>query len=700
MRDYLIEADIAHSVAHATYSVNGRLDIDILEKLILLFNVFEAVNGARNAVYNRTWTEAMKNLTPGVIATLQDRHRIAPVGDHPWQKGFTGGSDDHAGLFMGETFTLAEADSLPAFLAAIGNRRTVAGGRDGNHKALSFAIYKIACDYSMNRSGSGRDNAWTTINRLIFQDGRLRPSEWLKLRGRRWRRDRHSQNRILARFIDDLTAAQGARNGAAMEPRIDRAYDALANVSDDYFKLIANSLEKDVHNGDAARLLKNAAAALPAMFLAAPFFSALRHLHHDRSLLNTIRARFTPSAPGRDKRVLWFSDTVTDLNGVSVTMQELAACAHRTQRPLAIVTTLPAAEYIAAELPPTVINLPCIYTFTPAFYDAFTLRVPSLLQAIDRVARLEPDEIVVSTPGPVGLIGLVAARLLDVKCTGIYHTDFTRQADHFIGDEQVSALIEDYTRVFFRLMDEVRVPTQQYVTLLTERGLDPARMTVFSRSIDAGFAVINPQRQVELRDRFGLNDRPVMLWAGRVGAEKNLDFLLAVATHVQQLDPDAALVVVGEGPELPRLRQAHAGNPGIIFTGRVNRSELPHYYGMADVFVFPSTTDTFGMVVLEAQACGLPAIVTNVGGPQEIVRDGETGTVLPVGDAGLWAETVLQTLDRLYQPASASAWRRRIRNHFQDSVGWDGVLDATLREDYDHAAGEQPAEQPAREAVA
>jgi glycosyltransferase involved in cell wall biosynthesis len=480
-----------------------------------------------------------------------------------------------------------------------------------------------------------------------------------------------------------------------MEDRIDQAYEGLATLADEFFSMIATSLEKDVANGDTTRLVKNLSAALPALFLAAPFFTSLRHLHRDKEMLRSFRDSVSEKPRTGQKKLLWFSDTVTDLNGVAVTMRELGARAHETGRPFKLVTSLAATED-ASSLPPNTVHLPCIYSITPEFYTSFTLRVPSLLRSIDIIADEHPEEIVISTPGPVGLLGLIAARLLDVKCIGVYHTDFARQADHFIGDPAISAIIEAYTRGFFRLVDEVRVPTQRYIDMLTDRGLDPARMKLFRRGIDPSFAVEDASRRDAIRSGLKIpEDRPVLLWAGRLGKEKNLDVLMNVYRETARRRPGTMLLVAGNGPELERLKAENRQDPNVCFAGRVDRRELPHYYSLADVFVFPSTTDTFGMVVLEAQACGLPAIVTDVGGPQEIIEDGETGFVVPADDFEGWVSAVVGLIDmKARDPDHFKRMSEQARRIARIQGGWDALLDDMMGPaptETDRAAHTRPA---------
>lgn len=670
LREYLRREDIACSVAHATYSVNGRLRVETLEKLILLFDVFEGINGGRAAWSNRAWIETLQQLTPNMLARLAERHGIEPWRADSWIKGFTGGSDDHAGLLIGQTWTTAAGDGVGDLIAALRARETLASGRHGDHKTLAFAIYKVACDFSLRRAHAASPDLWRNLNNVMFGRSRLGWRNWLTMQAMKRRAD--PRQRIVTRFIEDLLSCAGRDLGRP--ETMDHVYGSLTHLSDDFFAMLFKSLEQDVRRGDIARVVANISAVLPAGFLTAPFFATLWHMHSQRGTMADLRRRLGQPTEDQNRRTLWFSDTVTDLNGVSMTLRGIAEAAHATGRNLRVVTSVPDTE--VARLPVGTLNLPCIYTFSPEFYQGFTLRVPSILGAMDMIAAENPREIVISTPGPVGLIGLLCARLLGIPCTGIYHTDFTRQADCFIGDERMGDLIEAYTHWFFGCMDVLRVPTEQYIGILEKRGFDRSRMRVFRRHIEAGFVRRDPAAQAEWRRKLDLGSDYVLMWAGRCGKEKNLDFLMRLFERTRERRPDVSLVMAGDGPELPALRAWAARQPGVRVVGRLPRAELADLYGMADLFVFPSTTETFGMVVLEAQACGLPALVSDIGGCQEIVSDGETGQVLSVHDPELWVEAILGAAHaRERAAAEVDARREAIRRRFAARCGWEGVID-------------------------
>jgi len=132
--------------------------------------------------------------------------------------------------------------------------------------------------------------------------------------------------------------------------------------------------------------------------------------------------------------------------------------------------------------------------------------------------------------------------------------------------------------------------------------------------------------------RYGLESGPNLLYVGRISREKNLHLLADAFLRLRRAHPGANLVITGDGPYATEMKDSLSGK-GAVFTGYVQGDELASLYASCDLFVFPSTTDTFGNVVLEAQASGLPVIVTAQGGPQENVDHGSTGLVVESADA-------------------------------------------------------------------
>lgn len=673
LRDYLRQENIACSVAHATFSINNRLTLDHLEKLLVLFNVFEGINGTRGQEGNAVWQQVLHALTPEALERFSAKHHLDPWGDEPWVKGQTGGSDDHAGLFMGCTWTRAEAQTKEEFLEALRSRRTSAGGRYGDYKALAYGIYKIASEHVRQKGGHASGLTGLLMS-ILFQERGPGLRERLFMRKLVLRRS--SRDRIMARFLNALWEITQDASDFGPDWQIVHAYDALAVLIDDFTSEIAGSLESSVRGDAGQDVLQYLASALPALLFATPFVSTLRLLNRGRDLNDQLTEAFGLRPEGSAQRVLWFSDTVADLNGVSVTVNELAECARDNHAPLRMAGCLTEREQrlpIANKL----LRLPCIHETPLPFYNAHTLRFPSLLRSLDTIAEARPDKIVISTPGPVGLTALLAARLLGVRCTGVFHTDFAKQAEDVTGDKHVIDIVGAYTRWFYARMDEILVPSRFTLTRLADEGLDPSRMRLLRRGLDDAFQRVGEQPLLKAKEQWFREGVPTLLYSGRLGKEKNLDLLVAVFDRLRQDDVEVRLLFAGEGPERLALEKALAPHGDrVVFTGRLEREALKAVYQLSDALVFPSTTDTFGMSVLEAQSLGLPCVVSDSGGPQEIVLDGKTGYVLDAASAELWAETCRKLCEaRTHNPIGFQAWRDEIRTAFAGRLSWKHLID-------------------------
>jgi len=311
-----------------------------------------------------------------------------------------------------------------------------------------------------------------------------------------------------------------------------------------------------------------------------------------------------------------------------------------------IATALP-WQTLNDELPPNILNLPYIYEFTMPYYDKYKLKVPSILKALELIDRYQPDEIIISTPGPVGLMGLLVAKYLNVKCSGIYHTDFTMQANEIVNNESISQIIEQAMRWFYSAMDEVYVPTNEYIALLEQRGIEHHKMRLFKRGIDTKLFAPDPAARAAMMKRYNIPEGTFLLFAGRISQDKNLDFLLEIQNRLLIRHPDTQLIIAGDGPYMRTFREKASIVNNVHILGEIKYHDLPVLYAGSDLFVFPSNTDTFGMVVLEAQACGLPAIVSNQGGPKEVIRDHATGLIIPTNQPDLWVQTIRDLIEKI-----------------------------------------------------
>jgi glycosyltransferase involved in cell wall biosynthesis len=367
----------------------------------------------------------------------------------------------------------------------------------------------------------------------------------------------------------------------------------------------------------------------------------------------------------KSARRAWLTDTYADVNGVSLMIKSIAAEAQRQQRQLTVVTCLDQAM----EAGPYLRNFLPVGSFGVPEYESQRLLFPPFLEVIEYLERERFGQIIISTPGPLGLAGLAAARLLGVPMTGIYHTDFPKYVRMMTHDESLEQLTWRYMHWFYDQMETIYVPSECYLRHLADNGFDRQKLRVLTRGVDP--ARFSPKhRDEDFWPSRGVGSGLKFLYVGRVSREKNLDALLEAFVDLKRNGAAAELLIVGDGPYLAELRDRYRRRD-VVFTGFLEGDDLARAYAGADVFVFPSTTDTFGNVVLEAQASGLPTIVSNLGGPAENVVNGETGLIVDVGRRGA-LRAAMETLladDVLRERLAAAAMSDAVESR------WEGVLD-------------------------
>jgi len=360
-------------------------------------------------------------------------------------------------------------------------------------------------------------------------------------------------------------------------------------------------------------------------------------------------------------RLMLFTDTLGDVNGVSRFIRNLGHESLRAGREMLIATStrfgVPPERCFA--------NLPPRLAMPMPRYPQLELVLPPAAGLRDLARRFAPDVVHVSTPGPVGRVGRAIARARGLPLAGVYHTDFPAYLEALFHDEVYGEVTAAVMRRFYRPFDLILSRSERYMDALGAMGLPRGRMARLLPGIaldDFGPA----NRRADAWAPWGLPaDAVAVLYVGRVSTEKNLPALArqwpAVRRAVAAGGADARLVVVGGGPYLEEMRAALAPH-GAVFPGFKSGAELARLYASADVFVFPSLTDTLGQVVLEAQASGVPVVVADSGGPKEVVDDGRTGLVLPAEDDAAWIEAIaalcLERERRRAMGERAARWAR------------------------------------------
>ena len=238
---------------------------------------------------------------------------------------------------------------------------------------------------------------------------------------------------------------------------------------------------------------------------------------------------------------------------------------------------------------------------------------------------LRPDLVHIATEGPLGWSALAAARRLELPVATDFHTNFGAYSKHY-GFSWFAGLVQAYLRRFHNRTDCTMVPTAELAQSLEQQGFRDLR--VVGRGVNP--EVFSPaKRSKELRAGWGAtDDTPVALCVSRFAPEKNFPLVIEAYEAMRHARPDIKLVLVGDGPMSEALKKR---NVGYVIAGRLVNGALSAHYASGDIFLFPSTTETFGNVTLEAAASGLGIVAYNYAAAREHLAH-ERSALLPVFD--------------------------------------------------------------------
>ncbi len=657
LQAFLQKESIAHAVAHPLYSINGKLSTAHLERLILLFQHFEGINGLRDALLSDLTRHILSHLTPAKVDEFANRHDLAPTHPEPWKKILVGGSDDHGGLFIGSAFTETAGAKTPVeFLDHIRAGNCTAHGQGGTPLALSHGFYNTFASFIQDRFTEKLGPSAGLLEKMFsrFMEGRDPTEFTLKekagfvthgiLSGKIFdlaKPGNISLWRELSGYFarPEVKATLARATAGIAEP--ERRTFIMANAACE--QLTFRFFEKFVQQiraGNVIESIQALAGIAPIVVVLAPYIYAFHSQAPSRRWLREICRDFTGAIPPalQNRKRAWFTDTLEDVNGVATTIRKMAAAAQDADEELVVVTSC--RELTIDGLP--IQNFRPIGEFELPEYELQKLSFPPILQVLDYVQREGFSEIIISTPGPIGLTGLLAAKMLNLETSGIYHTDFPQYIRILTEDSFLESLAWKFMHWFYGQLDTIFVNSEQYRQSWIERGLDAAKIRILPRGLDTH--LFTPGRsESDFWKQFGSNGSGVrLLFVGRVSKEKDLDILVQSYRQLRQEKVPVQLSIVGHGPFSKELAELL---PEACYTGYLTGTELAKAYASSDLFVFPSTTDTFGNVIIEAQAAGLPVIVSDIGGPRELVTDGVNGLITKARDVADFTQAIRRLVE-------------------------------------------------------
>ncbi|CAG0952233.1 phosphatidylinositol alpha 1,6-mannosyltransferase [Methylophilaceae bacterium] len=298
-------------------------------------------------------------------------------------------------------------------------------------------------------------------------------------------------------------------------------------------------------------------------------------------------------------------------------------------------------------------------------YAGLRFGLPMFEKLREAWKRQRPDVVHIATEGPLGWAALKAARMLGIPVTSSFHTNFHRYCKYYKAG-WLRGLITRHLREFHNQTALTMAPNVLLRQTLQDE--DYRNVVVLGRGIDTG--LFSPRRRSRnLRETWGLGeDGLAVIYVGRMAAEKSLGVVVKAFNAIRMQNPDAKMVWVGDGPELRKLRKRH---PDHVFCGAQIGGALADHYASADMFLFPSMTETFGNVVTEAMASGLAVVAYDYAAAEMFVRPDENGLLVTYGDQKQFVE----------RAAALAGDRERLRqlghgaSKAVDGHSWDHVCD-------------------------
>jgi glycosyltransferase involved in cell wall biosynthesis/predicted metal-dependent phosphoesterase TrpH len=604
--EYLHSAEITAALAHPFYAVGAPLTARHRRRLAQLFPIWETRNGSRAKELN----------LPAFVYI--ETHGGTGIG----------GTDDHAGVDIGRTFTETPSSATVAeFLAHVRAGNAVSHGDQGSapkwtHAAMALAIRALG-DRELDRKAD--PEAVLKIVERVLSEGDMRsgavaddlgPEDALALL-RSWLASMDlevDERKLIARLQDgELSHHDLFRRARRIHER------ELGRVVTETMAVI--------DSGELPSFSRTAGELFDACLPAIPYAASAAFLGREKLKLTR--------NDGDRPRVALVADGIGAMHGVTHTIRQIRDRGVPGFEVEVIGTDADVDRRLSAVAE---IDVP--------FYKGLKIGVPSIPAIVDAIAEGRYDLVHVASPGPAGVAAWLVAKLLELPLLGSYHTELAAYAGLRSGHGHLEAIGNYALGKFYGACDAVLSPSPATDRRLEQIGVEFAKISRWDRGVDL------ERFDPALRDPGLLPGEVNILYAGRLTKEKGVELLAEAFQTARRRDPRLHLVLAGGGPEEQTLRDRLGEHA--TFLGWQHGQELARVYASADAFLFASRTDTFGQVLLEAQASGLPVVAVAEGGPVSLIESGETG-ILVAADASALGDAIGQIVT---QPLLAERLRR------------------------------------------
>lgn len=579
--DYLQEKNIIHILAHPLYDINGKLEPKHIEKFLLLFDNWEILNGTRSKLASKLTMEIINKYTKEDILRLANKYGFLK------RKrdfiSFTGGSDDHGGLDAGSAYTYVEkGETVEDLKRALNEGRTIPKGEYGSPKKIAHMVGKVIYEGCQKRYS-------------IFSSF-LRSTK---------------MNNLIISYIITQSDAE----------RKEDLHGKIYNFFKDLLPYQIKNL-REWKNFDFQKISQFLGMGIFSLIPMCLYIAIYWHKARDNFKSQKIYSELIGNSYNEGK-IACFTDTFFEINGVAKTYQGILEVAKKYNLNLRFILSYPKETN-----DPFIKNFKPLVSFPLPEYNELTVSIPNFLEVLEYIENEKFEVIYSATPGVMGIYALLISKILGLPFVTTFHTDLPEYIKRYTEEPLAYEYSWKLLSLFYNSASRILSPSIHCKELLMEKGVDGSKIVVFKRGIN--LELFNPEKREDnfwFRYDKNYKGEKIILYVGRIAKEKDLEVFIDVAKLFNE--DGVKFAIVGDGPYRQKVEElARNRTKNIIFTGFLEGEPLAKAYASSYLFLFPSTTETFGNVVLEAQASGLPVLVSDKGAVKEQVIHGVNGFIV------------------------------------------------------------------------